>query len=106
MASFCGDCDGCGWVEGGVTLKTECSTCKGSGMAPKTKGTTTRRLPAAMRTIRTPTLQVEKAINLQFYVVLRGANGEKVAWTETYTRRSDADRARRTWEELMATLGG
>lgn len=28
----CDDCDGCGWVEGGRTIKTECSTCKGEGV--------------------------------------------------------------------------
>ena len=31
---LCGDCDGCGWVEGGETLKTTCSTCKGTGVKP------------------------------------------------------------------------
>lgn len=29
---YCADCDGCGWVEGGSTLKTECATCKGTGV--------------------------------------------------------------------------
>ena len=28
---LCGDCDGCGWTEGGETLKTPCRTCNGSG---------------------------------------------------------------------------
>lgn len=28
---ICGDCDGCGWTEGGETLKTTCRTCEGSG---------------------------------------------------------------------------
>lgn len=27
----CGDCDGCGWWEGGPTLKTRCSKCNGTG---------------------------------------------------------------------------
>ena len=27
----CGDCDGCGWVEGGKCLQTTCKTCKGTG---------------------------------------------------------------------------
>lgn len=54
---------------------------------------------------RKPTLKVEKALNGQHYVVLRGANGEKVAWTETYTRKADAERARRTIIELIAILG-
>lgn len=30
----CGDCDGCGWTEGGVTIKTTCGTCKGTGIRP------------------------------------------------------------------------
>jgi hypothetical protein len=30
----CRDCDGCGWTEGGATLKTECQTCKGAGEVP------------------------------------------------------------------------
>jgi hypothetical protein len=34
LAVECGDCDGCGWTEGGVALKTPCDTCKGSGVAP------------------------------------------------------------------------
>ena len=29
---YCDDCDGCGWVEGGETLKTDCKTCKGTGV--------------------------------------------------------------------------
>jgi hypothetical protein len=29
--AYCGDCDGCGWVEGGKTLKTPCSACGGTG---------------------------------------------------------------------------
>jgi len=28
----CGNCDGCGWVEGGKALKTTCRTCKGRGV--------------------------------------------------------------------------
>jgi DnaJ-class molecular chaperone len=28
---YCDMCDGCGWYEGGGTLKTFCSTCKGKG---------------------------------------------------------------------------
>lgn len=29
---YCGDCDGCGWVEGGKTLKTTCTACEGRGI--------------------------------------------------------------------------
>lgn len=29
---YCGDCDGCGWYEGGKTLKTTCGTCGGTGL--------------------------------------------------------------------------
>jgi len=29
---YCGDCDGCGWYEGGKTIKTTCPACEGSGM--------------------------------------------------------------------------
>lgn len=54
--------------------------------------------------VRVPTLKVEKALNEQFYVVLRGANGEKVAWTETYTRKADAERARQTVLGLLWLL--
>ena len=32
----CGDCDGCGWVEGGKALQTKCATCKGTGLVPVT----------------------------------------------------------------------
>jgi len=28
----CDHCDGCGWVEGGITLKTQCEKCEGTGM--------------------------------------------------------------------------
>ena len=28
---MCGFCDGCGWYEGGVTIKTQCPKCKGRG---------------------------------------------------------------------------
>jgi hypothetical protein len=28
---WCDNCDGCGWVEGGKTLKTTCSKCNGTG---------------------------------------------------------------------------
>ena len=31
---YCGDCDGCGWVEGGKALKTICKTCNGNGVVP------------------------------------------------------------------------
>ncbi len=31
----CGDCDGVGWVEGGETLKTTCTRCKGTGVVPR-----------------------------------------------------------------------
>ena len=27
----CDNCDGCGWTEGGRTLKTTCRTCHGKG---------------------------------------------------------------------------
>lgn len=29
---YCDDCDGCGWVEGGATIKTTCAACKGAGV--------------------------------------------------------------------------
>jgi hypothetical protein len=28
----CDLCDGCGWYEGGITLKTTCGRCKGTGV--------------------------------------------------------------------------
>ncbi len=31
---FCGDCDGCGTVEGGAALETTCTKCKGTGREP------------------------------------------------------------------------
>lgn len=31
---WCGDCDGCGWFEGGPTLKTPCTKCGGTGRVP------------------------------------------------------------------------
>lgn len=31
---YCGDCDGCGWNEGGAAIKTTCDTCGGTGMVP------------------------------------------------------------------------
>jgi dUTP pyrophosphatase len=31
----CDQCDGCGWYEGGPTLKTTCTVCKGVGKLPK-----------------------------------------------------------------------
>jgi hypothetical protein len=33
----CDQCDGCGWYEGGPTLKTTCQTCKGTGEVLKVK---------------------------------------------------------------------
>jgi hypothetical protein len=32
---YCGDCDGCGWYEGGKTIKTECQSCCGGGVVPR-----------------------------------------------------------------------
>jgi len=29
---YCDKCDGCGWVEGGKALKTDCKACEGTGM--------------------------------------------------------------------------
>lgn len=34
VTEWCGDCDGCGWVEGGAALKSQCTTCRGSGVVP------------------------------------------------------------------------
>lgn len=34
----CRDCDGCGWVEGGKALKTQCSTCEGTGLVRRSRG--------------------------------------------------------------------
>ena len=28
---YCPHCDGCGWVEGGETIKTLCAPCEGRG---------------------------------------------------------------------------
>ena len=28
----CSYCDGCGWVEGGISLKTTCKFCSGTGI--------------------------------------------------------------------------
>jgi hypothetical protein len=33
----CGRCDGCGWYEGGRTIKTTCEVCGGTGKVKKTK---------------------------------------------------------------------
>lgn len=33
----CRDCDGCGWYEGGKTLKTTCPSCEGSGLVRRRK---------------------------------------------------------------------
>lgn len=33
---WCPDCDGCGWVEGGVALQTTCKRCRGKGKVPDT----------------------------------------------------------------------
>lgn len=32
MRNHCDRCDGCGWYEGGATLKTTCEVCGGSGV--------------------------------------------------------------------------
>lgn len=32
---YCDQCDGCGWYEGGPTLKTICQYCQGTGIKPK-----------------------------------------------------------------------
>lgn len=32
LAEYCSECDGCGWYEGGKTLKTACKACGGSGL--------------------------------------------------------------------------
>lgn len=53
------------------------------------------------KTMRAPSLKVEKALNGQFYVVLRGGNGEKVVWSETYTRKADAMRAKKAIARLI-----
>ncbi len=38
---YCGECDGCGWVEGGPTLQSRCKACKGTGIIdPATYGKT------------------------------------------------------------------
>ena len=29
---YCDDCDGCGWIEGGEAIQTECPSCKGHGV--------------------------------------------------------------------------
>ena len=34
MRKECGDCDGCGWNEGGTALQSRCKTCDGTGMTP------------------------------------------------------------------------
>ncbi len=31
---WCDNCDGCGWVEGGMTIKSDCHVCKGRGRVP------------------------------------------------------------------------
>lgn len=32
---YCGDCDGCGWAEGGEAIRTACKTCAGGGAVPR-----------------------------------------------------------------------
>jgi len=32
---YCDRCDGCGWYEGGKTLKTTCEKCGGTGVVKK-----------------------------------------------------------------------
>ena len=34
---YCDNCDGCGWYEGGKTLKTTCGVCDGTGLVRKPK---------------------------------------------------------------------
>lgn len=53
---------------------------------------------------RKPTLKVEKATNGQWFVKARGANGEPVFWTETYTRKADAERAKETVTRIIGEL--
>jgi len=31
QGTFCSDCDGTGWLEGGKALQTKCRTCDGTG---------------------------------------------------------------------------
>lgn len=31
---YCERCDGCGWYEGGKTLRTKCEECDGAGVVP------------------------------------------------------------------------
>ena len=33
----CRDCDGCGWYEGGKTIKTTCQQCEGRGLVRRRK---------------------------------------------------------------------
>lgn len=30
--AYCSACDGCGWIEGGLTLRTACKPCSGRGV--------------------------------------------------------------------------
>lgn len=32
---YCDLCDGCGWYEGGKTIKTKCAKCQGTGVVSK-----------------------------------------------------------------------
>jgi DnaJ-class molecular chaperone len=37
LAEYCGDCDGCGWHEGGKALMTKCGTCAGVGLVRRVR---------------------------------------------------------------------
>lgn len=38
FGQFCDFCDGCGWYEGGPTLKTRCPECGGTGRVLASRG--------------------------------------------------------------------
>jgi len=35
LVEYCDHCDGCGWYEGGPTIKTTCKHCNGTGIKAK-----------------------------------------------------------------------
>lgn len=37
MQEYCDGCDGCGWFEGGETLKTTCKKCNGTGLIERSR---------------------------------------------------------------------
>lgn len=37
IPDYCDECDGCGWYEGGPTIKTTCAKCKGTGIKTSRK---------------------------------------------------------------------